>query len=144
MAERELQGKDFILFIDPAGGTAYNLVVCLTANNFNRSRNTSETSTFCGTKVSYGPEVLELGASGEVILDTTAGRTSLEDLDVAFRDNDTIGWKMGEVTPTVGSVTYEGTGRISQLNLSNSAEGAATFEITIKPDATYTTTITPA
>ena len=143
MADRELQGKDFLLFLDPAGGTDYKVVVCLTANNFNRSRNTSETSTFCGTKVSYGPEVLEVGASGEVILDTSATKTSLEDLDVSFRNNTVVGWKLGETTPTTGSITYTGTGRISQLNLSNSAEGAAQFEITIKPDAGYTTVITP-
>ena len=42
MAQRKMLGADQVIMIDPAGGTDYKLVICLTEGSFSNTNNEIE------------------------------------------------------------------------------------------------------
>ncbi len=130
MAERKIAGKDVLLFLDLAGGTAYDMIVCLTQNSIKRTTAQTENASKCGPDVGAGAQTITIDFTGQVVYDAAANRVSEGDLHDAWSDSRTVGWKMGTLDPITGDVIYSGQGFISDLSADYSMTGA-TFTATI-------------
>lgn len=131
MAERKVAGKDVLLFIDLAGGTAYDLIVCLTQNSLKRTASQIDNATKCGPDLGPGAQTVTVDFTGVIVYgNDTSTRLSEADIHDAWADGRTIGWRMGTTTPVAGDVIYTGQGFISDLTGDYSMTGA-TFSGTI-------------
>ena len=129
---RKINGKDILLFIDPAGATDYDTVVCLTSNGLNRSTATEDASSKCGPDVGPGSQTITIPFAGFVVVEPGTGRMSSPSMNDLWKNSTNIGWKIGPVTPTTGDVTYTGTGWISNLDETFDQNGRATYTGTIQ------------
>lgn len=143
MAERKINGKDIILMVDPAGGTAYSTIVCLTSNSKKLTTAILDAATKCGPDSQAGTQTVTIDFTGSVAVDPDAERISEGDLYPLWKDSTTIGWKIGPAVPVEGDVSYTGTGFISDLSDTYDMNGA-TFTGTIAASGTPTQEVTPA
>lgn len=133
MAQRIVNGKDMIFMIDPANGSYYDLVVCLTSNSYERSSAVIEASSKCGTRQLPGTKTRTIQIEGEVEFESGAGRMSEADLNTLFENDTPFGWLFGPETPIAGDVYYTGVDAIlSNLTISAPTDGAATFSGTVQ------------
>ena len=132
MAERKISGNDVLLFIGTDGVT-YDTVVCLTSQSVTRATSEIEANTKCGPDKLAGTKTNAISFEGQIMLDPDSGRTSTDQLDDYWRNDTNIYWKMGEVVPTEGSVTYYGTGFISALDETYAQDAPSTFSGAIAP-----------
>ncbi|MBA3674462.1 MAG: hypothetical protein H0W75_05810 [Chitinophagaceae bacterium] len=130
MAERKVAGKDVLLFLDLAGGTAYELIVCLTQNSLKRTASQIDNATKCGPDLGPGAQSATVDFTGVIVYGNDATRLSEADLDDAWGDGRTIGWRMGRLSPVTDDIIYTGQGFISDLTGDYSMTGA-TFSGTI-------------
>ena len=133
MAQREVQGKDVLLFIDPAGGTTYDTIVCLTSNGLTLATNTINSSSKCGTSSSPGTSTFDVPFEGNYMLDPDSGNISGADLFTLAKNKTNFSWKMGPAIPVIDDIVYTGTGFLSGLTISY-PDGVATFSGTISCD----------
>jgi TP901-1 family phage major tail protein len=143
MAERKLAGKDMLFFIDPAGGTSYSTVVCLTSQTYDRTKNTIDATTKCGPDTLNGTATRTISLEGVVLYGPDAGKVSEYALDNYWEDDTLVGWKLAEVSPEAGSIIYQGTGRLSDLSTTYGQDGAATFSATLQVSGTPDKILTP-
>lgn len=141
MAELEVSGKTELLFIDPLGGTAYSLIVCLISNGMSLSTDTINSSSKCGSSSSPGPTKADVSFEGNVMQDPDATHISSADLFSLWKNSTNFSWKMGKAVPASNDVTYTSSGFISALSITY-PDGVATFSGTIAADA-ITQVITP-
>ena len=130
MAERKVNGKDILLFIDPAGGDAYSIVVCLTSNSKKLTTATLDAASKCGPDTRPGAQSVSVDFAGQVVVAPDAGRVSEGDLFDLWKNSTNIGWKQGPAAPVDGDVIYTGQGFISDLSDTYDMNGA-TFSGTI-------------
>jgi predicted secreted protein len=142
MAERNLSGTDLLLFIDPAGGTAYDTVVCLTRQSLKRTTSTIDAASKCGPNKLPGVQEISVEFEGLQTLDAASGKVSEAGLHDLWANKTIFSWKYGEATPSTGSVTYTGTGFISDLQNSGEDKSAASFTATLAVQGSITQTIT--
>lgn len=142
MAQRKVNGKDILLFIDPAGGVDYKTLVCLTSNGLNRTTSIIDAASKCGPDSQAGPQTISVPFAGQIMVDPDADKASEGDLHDLWVNSTTIGWKIGPAVPVDGDVIYEGTGFISDLSSTQDMNGA-TFTGTIAVSGTPTMTIYP-
>lgn len=142
MAQRKIAGDDILLFIDPAGGTDYDTVVCLTQQDFNRARTEIDAKSKCGPDKLPGSESIELTFQGQIVLSPDAGNISEAGMHTLWQNATTIGWKLGKASPVTGDVTYTGTGFISRLNSSYGMDNPSTFDASIGVYGNVTQTVT--
>ena len=126
MAEHKLSGNDVLLFIG-TDGINYNTVICLTSNAITRATNEIDANTKCGPDKLPGVQSNTLTFEGQSMYDPTSNRVSVDDLDDYWRNITTIYWKMGPAVPSVGDITYSGTGFISQLDETFAQDTPSTF-----------------
>lgn len=131
MAERKISGVDKLLFIDPAGGTDYSLVVCLTSQSLERTTNTIDAASKCGPDKLAGSQEITVNFEGQEVVSPDVNRVSEGDLHDLWADKTVIGWKYGVATPTDGDVSYVGTGFISDLSSDSGMDDPSTFTATI-------------
>lgn len=141
MAQRKVSGKDILLFIDPAGGTAYKTIVCLTSNGYKRTTGTLDAASKCGPDSQPGAQTVSVDFTGQVVVNPDSGNISEADLDTLWAASTQIGWKMGPASPVSKDVTYAGQGFISDLSDTFDMNGA-TFTGTIGVSGIPTKTIT--
>lgn len=141
MAQREVSGRDILLFIDPLGGTAYDMIICLTSNGLSLSTDTINSSSKCGTSSSPGTSTNDVTFEGNYMIDPDASRISGAGLFTLAKDHTSFSWKMGPATPIADDVVYSSTGFLSALSITY-PEGVATFSGTISSDD-ITQVITP-
>jgi len=139
MAERKISGNDVLLFIGTDGIT-YETVVCLTSQSITRATSEIEANTKCGPDKLPGTQTNAVSFEGQIMLDPDAGTTSTDQLDDYWRNKTNIYWKLGEVDPTIGSVTYYGTGFISSLDEVYAQDAPSTFSGSIAPSGTISKT----
>ena len=130
-----------LLFIDPAGGTAYDTVVCLTSVGKSDSVNVIDAASACGPDKSPGMLDLSYTFEGQHLQDPASGRISGTDLRVLLRSKTTIGWKIAPVSLAIGDEVETGTGFISELSSTYSFDSIGTFSGTLQPIGTPTITI---
>lgn len=141
MAFRAVSGKDVLLFIDPAGGTSYSLIICLTSNSLKRATSVIDSASKCGPSSSAGPTTVSLDFAGDVVYDPAAGQLAEAELHDLIMDGTAIGWKMAKAVPSLlaGDVIYAGYGFISGLDATYDMNGA-TFSGSIGVNGTPTKT----
>jgi len=141
MAEHKVQGSTMLLFIDPAGGTAYDTVVCLTSVGKSDSVNVIDAASACGPDKSPGMLDLSYTFEGQHLQDPDSGKISGTDLRVLLRSKTIIGWKIAPVSVVGGDEIESGTGFFSELSSTYSFDSMGTFSGTLQPIGTPTLTI---
>ena len=76
MAEHKVAGGTMLLFIDPNGGTDYDMVVCLTSVSKSDSISVVDASSACGPDKSPGTLELSYAFEGQHLQDPTTGKIS--------------------------------------------------------------------
>lgn len=113
---REISGNDIVLSIDPSGGTDYTLLVCLTSNSLERTTNEIDASSKCGPNLLPGTQTIKVPFEFHDVLNTTIDEISEQALHPLWAAKTIITWKFGPISPSVGDVSYTGTGFIGTLN----------------------------
>jgi hypothetical protein len=127
MAEHKVEGGNMLLFIDPDGGTDYNIVVCLTSVGKADSITVVDASSACGPDKSPGTLELSYSFEGQHLQDPTTDSISGTDLRLLLRAEQTIGWMISPETPIIGDEIESGTGFLSELSSTYSFDSVATF-----------------
>lgn len=131
MAEHKLSGKDYLLFIDPAGGTAYDTVVCLTNQTWQGTTNQIDATSKCGPDTLPGTQTNSVTFEGQHLFDPTTGKISGHGLFSLWQDSTTVGWKISPETPVNGDQILSGTGFISELSNAYDQNSPTTFSGTL-------------
>lgn len=127
MAERKVIGSDQLFFIDPAGGTTYSLVVCLTSQSFSIVNNLIDAKSKCGADKLPGTQEFSAAFEGQVIMEAGTLRVGAFDLITLCLNKTTIGWKMGPASPVTGDVIKSGTAFLSKYDETAGQDDPATF-----------------
>src|SRR3982751_6774696 len=98
----------YFLFLDPAGGTSYDNVVCLVNFNFAGTTATNDAGTMCGPDSSPGDLSSSVTFSGQTFLNPVTGEISAPDIFDLWNASTTVGWKIGPATGTSGDMIKEG------------------------------------
>ncbi len=114
-ARRQVSGNDLLLFIDPAGGTDWKLVVCLTGNSLETATNIIDASSKCGPYSLPGNQTVKIDFAYHDVLDTTNSELSDGALRVLQLAKTTISFKFGYASTTEGAYVYTGTGFIASV-----------------------------
>ena len=133
MAEHKVAGGTMLLFIDPAGGTSYDTVVCLTSVSKADSVTVVDASSACGPDKSPGTIELSYSFEGQHLQDPDSGKVSGTSLRQMLRAKTTIGWKIAPETPVTGDEIESGTGFLSELSSTYAFDSVGTFTGTIQP-----------
>lgn len=141
MAEHKVEGSNMLLFIDPDGGTDYEIVVCLTSVSKSDSVTVVDASSACGPDKSPGTVELSYAFEGQHLQDPDGGAISGTDLRILLRGEQTIGWKIAPETPVDGDEIESGTGFLSELSSTYAFDSVGTFTGTIQPYGIPTITI---
>lgn len=141
MSEHKVQGGTMLLFIDPAGGTDYDTVVCLTSVGKSDSVNVIDAASACGPDKSPGVLDLSYTFEGQHLQDPASGKVSGTNLRQLLRAKTTIGWKIAPASPVIGDEIEVGTGFISELSSTYAFDSMGTFSGTLQAYGTPTLTI---
>jgi len=141
MSEHKVQGGNMLLFIDPNGGTNYDMVVCLTSVGVSMSVQPVDASSACGPDKSPGALDISYNFEGQHLQDPNSGRISGTDLRILLNAEQTIGWKLSPETPVDGDEIQEGTGFISELSSTYNYSEVGTFSGSIMPYGTPTVSV---
>lgn len=141
MAEHKVQGGTMLLFIDPAGGTAYDTVVCLTSVGKSDSVNVVDAASACGPDNQPGVLQISYTFEGQHLQDPDTGKISGTSLRQLLRAKTTVGFKIEPVTPVAGDEIETGTGFFSDLSSTYAFDSNGTFTGTLNPYGTPTLTI---
>jgi len=125
--EREINGNDIFLFIDPTGGTNYSTLVCLTTKSIQRTTTSIETATQCGLKSAPGDNKADVTFDGVQMWDPASGRISGANLHDLWAVKAIFGWKVGVALPQDDDITYSGKGFLTSLSDTYGA-GNSTFQ----------------
>jgi hypothetical protein len=138
MAEHKVQGGTMLLFIDPNGGTDYDVVVCLTSVGKSDSVTVVDASSACGPDKSPGTLEISYSFEGQHLQDPDTGKISGTDLRSLLRSETTIGWKIAPEVPVQGDEIEYGTGYLSELSSTYAFDSVGTFTGTLQPFGTPT------
>lgn len=141
MAEHKVSGGTMLLFIDPAGGTDYDTVVCLTSVGKSNTVNVIDASSACGPDKSPGTIEISYSFEGQHLQDPATGKISGTSLLQLLRNKTTIGWKIAPETPVTGDEIEEGTGYLSELSSTYGYDAVGTFTGALQPYGEPTITV---
>lgn len=134
MAEHRVgAGAPMYLYIDPAGGTDYSTVVCLTRVSKSDSVDTVDSASACGPNKSIGSVNISYSAEGYHIQDADTGKISGTSLRQLLRSRTTVGFKISPETPVEGDEVETGTGFLSSLSSDYAFDADATFTLELQP-----------
>lgn len=142
MAQRTVNGKDILLFIDPSGGTDYKTIVCLTDNSLTRTTGIESANSKCGPDSGPGDQTQSISFAGQIVYEAETGKIASHSMHSLWSSSTSISWKMSTATPVSGDVVYSGAGWISELTEGAPVNGRATFSGTISVTGTITQTVT--
>ena len=142
MAERQISADSILLFIDPAAGTDYSLVVCLENQSMANSSDEIDATSKCGQAVLPGKKKSTIDFSGFRVLDPDTDRISEDDLFDLWKSQTQISFKYGPAVPVSGDISYTGKGYLIKYDLEDSLSSAGKFSATISltGDPVQTTT----
>lgn len=141
MAEHKVQGGTMLLFIDPAGGTNYDTVVCLTSVGKTDSIDPVDASSACGPDKSPGKVAISYSFEGQHLQDPDTGKISGTSLRQLLRAKTFFGFKISPVTPVTGDEIEEGIGYFSELSSTYAFDSVGVFSGTIQPVGQPTITV---
>jgi hypothetical protein len=131
MAERKMNGADILFFIDPAGGTAYDMVVCLTNQSLGITTDEIDAATKCGPDTQPGKQKNSLSIEGQVMASPGTDRISVAALYTLAQNKTQFSWKYGPATPVTGDPVYTGKGFFSSLEQSADLDNPAGFTASV-------------
>jgi hypothetical protein len=131
MAERKINAKTYMLFIDPAGGTDWSLVVCLNSVNYNLSVAVQDASSYCGPDQSAGDATSTVGLDAQYMLSPDADRISAAGIFTLAQDKTTFSWKISAAIPEAGDITKDGLGFFSAYAETHNKDTVSGFTGTI-------------
>jgi hypothetical protein len=139
---RKIDANTYFLFIDPAGGTAYDNVVCLINFSFAGTTATNDAGTMCGPDSSPGDITSTVTFTAQTFLVPDTGDTSAPDIFPLWQAKTNIGWKIGPATPTSGDMVKTGEGYFSAYGetYDNGQKGQFSGTIAVAGDVTQTVT----
>lgn len=142
MAEHAPIVGSILLFIDPAGGTSYSTVVCLT--NVSRSNEVAviEADSICGPSKQPGIVSYSIEVEGYHLQDPDSGKLSGSDLRALMLAKTTVGYKVGPASPVTGDEVETGKAFIASISDTYNYNEAASFSLTLQPVGTPTFAIT--
>jgi hypothetical protein len=144
MAEHKVQGGTMLLFIDPAGGTNYDTVVCLTNVSKDDSVAEIDAASACGPDSYPGALSISYTFEGQHLQDPDTGKISGTSLRTLLRNKTTVGFKIAPEVPIMGDEIEVGTGFFSALGSTYGFDAIGTFTGTLRPYGTPTITIDPS
>lgn len=131
MAYRKITPSTYLLFIDLAGGTDFELVACLTGFTFGISNNEIDAGSMCGPDTLPGVQGNTLTMDGQIILSPDTGQVGHFLLSKATQDKTYFTWKIGKAVPATGDVVTTGAGYFTGYDSSYDADNPATFSATV-------------
>jgi hypothetical protein len=131
MSEHKLSGTSVLLYIDPAGGTAYDTVVCLTSQSWTGSTNVIDATSKCGPDSLPGTQTNSVSFEGQHLYDPAVGKLSGVSLFDLWQGKTTVGWKISPAIPITGDEILSGTGFISELSKTYGQADPSTFTGTL-------------
>lgn len=141
MAEHKVAGGTMLLFIDPAGGTDYDTVVCLTSVSKSATVSVVDASSACGPDKSPGTVELSNSFEGQHLQDPDTGKISGTSLRQLLLAKTTIGYKIAPESPVTGDEIEEGTAFLSELSSTYAFDSIGTFTGALNPFGQPTITI---
>lgn len=141
MAEHKITGGTVLLFIDPAGGTDYDTVVCLTNVGKSDSVNVVDGASACGPDNQPGVLQISYTFEGQHMQDPQTGQISGTSLRQLLRAKTTVGFKIAPLSPVDGDEIETGTAFFSELSSTYAFDSFATFTGTLSPYGTPSLTI---
>lgn len=142
MAEHKPIVGSVLLFIDPAGGTAWDTVVCMTSLDTSNEVASIDADSACGPDKLPGLFTFGVDFEGLQLQDPATGKTSGSDLKTLFLAKTIFTYKIAPTTPVTGDAVQTGSAFITSISDSYSFDNAATFSVTLQPVGTPTMTIT--
>lgn len=139
--ETEIKGGEYWLMIDPAGGTDYTNLVCLTDHDINLTNSTQTKQTYCGPLSVPGDQSQNISFNAVIIRNPDSGRMSAPDIYTLAQNKTTFSWKSAAIAPINGDVTKTGKGYFSSYREGYSAADLASFSATLQVDGLVTQTI---
>lgn len=141
MAEHKLSGKEILLYLDPAGGTDYSTVVCLTNQTWQGTSNVIDATSKCGPDTLPGTQTNSVTFEGQQLFHPASGTVSGASLFDLWKNSTTVGWKISPTTPIDGDEILSGTGWISDLSKNYNQTDPSTFSGTLSIYGSTTQTI---
>lgn len=140
MAERQLAGKDLLLFRGNGEATneTFSLVACLTSNDIAQTSSSVQTETKCGKVTLPGPQSVTVPFAFIPNLSPAAGKVAIETLQNDFKTGQVSNWKATTLkalaTPGVaGEPIFTFRGFLSDLHwksgTTDSFNGTSTIEV---------------
>lgn len=124
----KVEASTVFLFIDPAGGTDYSSLVCLTNFKFPRKINMINADTMCGPDKKAGTlDIGDITFDGQTFINPSTGEISSVNLHNLLINKTTIGWKIAPAVILPGSETFYGTGVVSGLDNDYSFDKVGSF-----------------
>ena len=139
---RQISGIDILLQIDPAGGTNYYLIVCLTTNSLERTTTVIDAASKCGPYKVPGVQSIQIPFTFNDVLDTNNGEVSEQALHLLWQNKTVISWKYGPSTPAAGDVTYSGKGFLGDLKRTDAQSSVSSSSCTIEVQNAITQLVT--
>ena len=140
---RQISGIDILLAIDPAGGTDYKFVVCLTTNSLERTTAVIDAASKCGPYYLPGVQSIQIPFTFNEVLDTDdMVEMSEEALHPLWANKTIVGWKYGPADPQGGDLTFTGIGFIGELKRSDPDNAVSSVSSTLYVQGAITMTKT--
>jgi hypothetical protein len=138
MANTKTKSNELLLYIDPAGGTSYKLIVCLEENSYNVAANEIDANSKCGPDIAIGIIDTTLSLSGQVIVDPAIGQVNDYNIETVLRAATKVGWKFSKATPEDGDVVRRGQGFFTSLEITAGLNDVVKFSAELKATGTVT------
>lgn len=132
MSRKPIPGS-VLLFIDPAGGTSYDTVVCGRKVGKQATVNSIDAGSSCGPAKLPGTLDISFDFEGVVLQSPEADTISATDLRIIMYSKNTIGFKICPEGLVTGDEIESGVGFISDISTDYSYNDVATFTMTIQP-----------
>lgn len=146
MSEVKVSARDEVILISTDNGSNYQVVACLTTNEFSIDGSPIDTSSKCGDEML--PAVknsAKLTGEGFVILQyTTSPKMSFAELLALFQAQTVFLWKKSKAVPATGDNVLSGNGFISSLTSTDPDGEYETFKFEITVKTVSTIALTPA
>jgi hypothetical protein len=139
--ETKIQPKQYFLFVDPDGGTAYKMIICLLDHNFNSNTAVNDASSMCGPDSAPGDITSTISLNGQMVLDPDSDEISAADIFDLQQAKTTIGWKIARGVPVAGDITKEGQGFFNAYTETHNKDNVSAFTGAISVKGAITQTI---
>lgn len=143
MAERKINAKTVLLFIDPLGGTAYSTVVCVTNIDFGITNNEVDADSFCGPDKIPGTQEYSSSFDAQILLDPNTGKISADEIFTLAQNRTTFSFKISPAVPVAGDIVKTGQAFFSEYSENYSTDSVATFTATLGVKGAVTQTVEP-